>query len=40
MLSLNDLTAFLAVAELKSFSRAAEHLHLTQPAFSKRVLSL
>jgi DNA-binding transcriptional LysR family regulator len=40
MLSLNDLTAFLAVAELKSFSRAAEHLHLTQPAISKRVQSL
>jgi DNA-binding transcriptional LysR family regulator len=40
MLSLNDLTAFLAVAELKSFSRAARHLHLTQPAISKRVQSL
>ena len=35
-----DLTAFVCVAELTSFSRAAEHLHLTQPAVSKRVAAL
>lgn len=35
-----NLTAFLAVAESGSFSRAAEQLHLTQPAVSKRIASL
>ncbi len=35
-----NLTAFLAVAETGSFSRAAEQLHLTQPAISKRIASL
>ncbi len=35
-----NLSAFLAVAETGSFSRAAEQLHLTQPAISKRVASL
>ena len=35
-----NLTAFLAVAESGSFSRAAEQLHLTQPAISKRIASL
>jgi DNA-binding transcriptional LysR family regulator len=40
MLNLHDLAAFLAVAERKSFSRAAERLHLTQPAISKRVQAL
>ena len=35
-----NLNAFLAVATTGSFSRAAEHLHLTQPAVSKRVASL
>ncbi|MCB1875368.1 MAG: LysR family transcriptional regulator [Chromatiales bacterium] len=34
------LTTFVAVAELASFSRAAESLHLTQPAVSKRILTL
>lgn len=34
------LTAFLAVAEHKSFSIAAEQMHLTQPAISKRIKSL
>ncbi len=34
------LQAFLSVAENASFSVAAEHLHLTQPAVSKRVASL
>jgi len=40
MLNLNDLQAFLAVAESQSFSRAAARLHLTQPAVSKRVQAL
>lgn len=39
-MNLNDLQAFLAVADCQSFSRAAERLHLTQPAVSKRVQAL
>ncbi len=35
-----ELEAFLAVAEATSFSRAAEQLHLSQPAVSKRISSL
>ena len=35
-----NLQAFLLVAEHSSFSMAAEKLHLTQPAISKRVASL
>ena len=35
-----NLHAFLLVAEHGSFSRAAEKLHLTQPAVSKRVAAL
>lgn len=35
-----NLDAFLAVAHSRSFSRAAEQLHLTQPAISKRIASL
>ena len=35
-----NLKAFLLVAESRSFSRAAEKLHLTQPAVSKRVALL
>ena len=34
------LSAFLAVAETTSFSLAAERLHLTQPAISKRIALL
>jgi DNA-binding transcriptional LysR family regulator len=34
------LQAFLAVAETGSFSRAAERIHLTQPAISKRIGAL
>lgn len=34
------LTAFLEVAETASFTRAAERLHLSQPAISKRLKSL
>jgi len=40
MINLNDLQAFLAVAECESFSRAARRLHLTQPAVSKRIQAL
>ncbi|MEZ2744985.1 LysR family transcriptional regulator [Halopseudomonas bauzanensis] len=35
-----NFTAFLAVASTGSFSRAAEQLHLTQPAISKRIATL
>ncbi|WP_150303812.1 LysR family transcriptional regulator [Pseudomonas saliphila] len=35
-----NLSAFLAVAASGSFSRAAEALHLTQPAISKRIAAL
>lgn len=35
-----QIHAFLAVAEKKSFSLAAEHLHITQPAVSKRIRQL
>jgi DNA-binding transcriptional LysR family regulator len=35
-----NLKAFLAVAEAASFSNAAEVLHLTQPAVSKRIAAL
>ncbi len=35
-----NLAAFLAVATTGSFSRAAEQLHLTQPAISKRIAML
>ena len=35
-----DLQAFLSVAQHASFSRAAEALHLTQPAVSKRIAAL
>lgn len=35
-----NLQAFVAVAEQGSFSQAADHLHLTQPAISKRIALL
>jgi DNA-binding transcriptional LysR family regulator len=35
-----ELQAFIEVARYASFSKAAEHMHLTQPAVSKRVASL
>ena len=34
---LNDLLSFRAVAELSSFRKAAESMHLSQPAFSRRI---
>ena len=40
ILDTQSLQAFLAVAESNSFSRAAEQLHLTQPAVSKRIATL
>lgn len=39
-MDIQALTAFIAVAELKSFSLAAEQLFLTQPAISKRIKGL
>lgn len=35
-----QLKAFVAVADSQSFSRAADQLHLTQPAVSKRIANL
>jgi len=34
------LKSFIAIAEVSSFSLAAEHLHITQPAISKRIAGL
>jgi DNA-binding transcriptional LysR family regulator len=39
-MQINQIQAFLAVAELESFSQAAERLHITQPAVSKRIRQL
>ena len=35
-----QLTCFLAVAETLSFARAAEQLHVTQPAVTQQIKSL
>jgi DNA-binding transcriptional LysR family regulator len=40
MMELQNLQAFVLVAETGSFSQAAEKLHLTQPAISKRIALL
>ncbi len=40
MMDLANLNAFIAIAEVGSFSEAAERLHLTQPAVSKRIAGL
>src|SRR4030095_11502454 len=39
-LSIRQLRAFVALAELRSFTRAAEACHLSQPAFSALVRQL
>src|SRR5690606_40248592 len=39
-MDLAGLNAFIAIAETGSFSLAAERLHLTQPAVSKRLAAL
>ncbi|RMG32290.1 MAG: LysR family transcriptional regulator [Gammaproteobacteria bacterium] len=39
-MELDQLAAFIAVAQHGSFSQAAEQLHLTQPAVSKRIAQL
>jgi DNA-binding transcriptional LysR family regulator len=39
-LDINDLLAFRAVAELGSFRKAAESIHISQPAFSRRIEKL
>jgi DNA-binding transcriptional LysR family regulator len=39
-MDINNLNAFILVAETGSFSEAAEKLHLTQPAVSKRIALL
>ncbi|TBR45046.1 LysR family transcriptional regulator [Marinomonas agarivorans] len=39
-MEISELTAFIKVAELGSFSLASEQLFLTQPAISKRIASL
>ena len=36
-MQISQINAFLAVAELQSFSLAGERLHITQPAVSKRI---
>ena len=39
-MQISQISAFLMVAELESFSQAAEKLHITQPAVSKRIRQL
>ena len=39
-MDIQNIRAFLMVAETRSFSRAAEKLYLTQPAISKRISTL
>ena len=38
--NLNDLQAFRAVAQLGNFRKAADSLHVSQPAFSRRIEKL
>ena len=39
-MQLDELESFIQVARLKSFSAAAEQMHISQPAMSKRIQSL
>lgn len=39
-MDIQNIRAFLMVADMRSFSRAAERLFITQPAISKRIASL
>jgi DNA-binding transcriptional LysR family regulator len=39
-LSARDIQAFLALAEVKNFTRAAVRCHLSQPAFSALIKAL
>ena len=39
-MQLSQITTFLTIAELESFSLAADRLHITQPAVSKRIRQL
>ena len=36
----SEITAFLAIIQCGSFSSAAEHLYITQPALSRRIQAL
>jgi len=36
-IDIDDLVAFSALADFGSFSAAAEHIHISQPAFSRRI---
>ena len=40
MIDIDGIKAFVTVAEARSFSVAANRLHLTQPAVSKRIALL
>jgi DNA-binding transcriptional LysR family regulator len=40
MLDLHKLNIFLTVARLRNFTRAAEHLHMTQPTVSQQIAAL
>ncbi len=39
-MDIQNLSAFISVSEQRSFSKAAEHLFITQPAVSKRISAL
>ena len=40
LMHLDELESFIQVARLGSFSAAAQQLHISQPAMSKRIQSL
>ncbi|WP_375386297.1 LysR family transcriptional regulator [uncultured Microbacterium sp.] len=39
-MNLEQMRSFVAVAQLRSFTRAAEHLHLAQPSLSRQISTL